>query len=174
MKKMKAFKSIRFVFLKFPDSNLFSASCLEFRISIDPVKKSALIRIIRGSIMSLLGFFCTPLVPLLALFVHVSIGIFTYVFLPQTSFLNQYRGFSPFSDFLNFANLKKNDCASGRDNPRLCYLTNTLAFSCRNSRAYEAHLPGVPQDAPGIPMGLWMFGIAFSSAVFYPWFRYGS
>jgi hypothetical protein len=43
MKKMKECKSIRFVFLNFPDLNLFSASDLGFRISTDPVKKSVLI-----------------------------------------------------------------------------------------------------------------------------------
>jgi hypothetical protein len=61
------------------------------------------VRIFSGfSFLSSFDFFCAPLVPLLALFVHVSIGIFPYVFLPQTSFLIQNRGFSPFPDFLIF------------------------------------------------------------------------
>jgi hypothetical protein len=34
--------------------------------------------------------------------VSISIGIFPYVFVPQTSFLNQKRSFALFSDFLNF------------------------------------------------------------------------
>ncbi len=67
-----------------------------------PVKKSALICVICGFILSSFGSFHTRLVPVLALFVHVSIGISPYVFVPQTSFLNQYHGFSPFSGFLNF------------------------------------------------------------------------
>ncbi len=116
--KMKEFKSIRFVFLKFPDSNLFSASYSEFRISTDRVKKTVKIRVdpcqiilskVRVfscfswvSFLSSFGFFCAPLVPVWALFVHVSIGISPYVFLPQTSFPNQKRGKLPVSVFLNF------------------------------------------------------------------------
>jgi hypothetical protein len=49
--KLKQFKSIRFVSLKFPVSNLGSASGLGFRISADLIKKSVVILLIRGSEM---------------------------------------------------------------------------------------------------------------------------
>jgi hypothetical protein len=46
--------------------------------------------------------FGTCLISVWYRFVSISIGIFTYVFLPQTSFLTQKRRKAPFSDFLNF------------------------------------------------------------------------
>jgi hypothetical protein len=52
------------------------------------------------------GLFGTCFIPVWYRFVSISIGIFPYVFVPQTSFLNQKCGFAPFSDFLNFANIQ--------------------------------------------------------------------
>ncbi len=73
---------------------------------ISVANKSVVIRAIRGFIVALLCRFGTCLVRVWYRFVSISIGIFPYVFLPQTSFLNQKQGKVSFSDFLNFTNIQ--------------------------------------------------------------------
>jgi hypothetical protein len=106
--------------------------------------------------VSVFGLFGTCLVPVWYRFVSISIGIFPYVFLPQTSFLNQKRRKVSFSDFLNFVishlpgvhvdkkgNIQGlstidyplttvflNEANFDSDNSRLCYLADHARFLC--------------------------------------------
>jgi uncharacterized membrane protein len=77
---------------------------ISFSSVTSAAKKSALICVFCGFIMSVLCLFGTCLIPVWYLFVSISIGIFPYVFVPQTLFLNQKRRKAPFPDFLNFTN----------------------------------------------------------------------
>jgi hypothetical protein len=104
---MKEYKSVRFVFLNllhFEGYYIFNPQTSFMFFMHFMVNKSVLIRAIRGFIVPVLCRFGTCLIPVWYRFVSISIGIFPYVFLPQTSFLKQKRGFAPFPDFLIFTN----------------------------------------------------------------------
>jgi hypothetical protein len=90
-------KEIQFKLCLYSGIHVFLYSFKTISISCSFVK-------IRGYVRPFLCRFGTCLIPVWYRFVSISIGIFPYVFLPQTSFLNQYCGFASFPVFLNFTN----------------------------------------------------------------------
>jgi hypothetical protein len=95
MQKGEKMKEIQFKLCLYSGIHVFLYSFKTISISCSFVK-------IRGYVRPFLCRFGTCLIPVWYRFVSISIGIFPYVFLPQTSFLNQKRRKAPVSDFLNF------------------------------------------------------------------------